>query len=427
MSEQWRLSRRQFLQAAGLTAAAAFLPKEWTRELWVEHWDGTWKRRNSEPCLKFIIIPGLGATADDQESFKYLKEQAIYSAGFDEYDVLDISYRVNDNNPRLGEHYDHQDSTQHPYTSVENMDKLMNWYEENFPEDKFVIIGHSQGGYLAHELAKKHAGKTAAVISLDGALKGADIIPTPTDTWLAPIIGGEAGQFYLERAQEEDIDSRVENEVNDLVSQGVRYISFASFDDLVVAPKYAYALASTQVIGGKRMQTLFSMEQWVEFPISKYVDEKLEEYQRINSMLDAKESDESAKLKEQRTMIKGGFDGHGAVLVHPQVLEQISYIISVLKNERSNNIYPSEHSGLITNKEEEEFIRKEQLVGQMIAQQTPYSGQYFSIRNDISINKVIVEISSAQSNEGNLEFQNFLLSYGVEDPSWIRHLQIIYY
>lgn len=334
-------TRREFLDqylfkgplvAAGITIINDLSSKtpENEQEHWVWHWDNTWKRRNQTPGIKFIFIPGLGhESLRDGESFEYIKS-SLFTLNYDYHDMLDISYRINENKDFLGEHYDRKDSTQHPYKSLGNMNKLVDWYEKQFPGDKFIFIGHSQGGYLAYELARRHPDRTAAVISLSGALKGADIVPGSLDEMLAYQIGGEAGKFFINRGKQAD---EVEEEVARLVAQGIYFFPFSSTQDLVVTPTYSSVNSASRQIAGKKIETSFNMGRWVNWPGTRFINESLEEHRGlINNALDARTSDESAQL-ELRKMLVGSYDGHAAVLANSKVLDQIQYIVSEIKSQ----------------------------------------------------------------------------------------------
>lgn len=424
------IGRRQFIQDCffkplyGLAAKALLPPllKNYAPQIeqqadWVPHWDGDWKRRHSPGGLKFVFIPGITATSDDIESFAPIKEQ-LYGLGYDEHDVLDISYKINENNPLLGEEYNSHDSSVNPLESVKNIEKLIDKYRKDFPEDRLVFIGHSQGGYISYELTRRNSDKVAAVISLDGALKGADIVPTPVEQVFAPIIAGEAGSYFLERGSQTAASGEVENEVARLVSQGVHFFSFASTDDLIVPPPFAYVQNSSKQIEGQEIETLFSMGTAISWPGSRRVKTILEKHQRYLRMLDPVEESYSAELKRQKQTVVGGFDGHGAVLAHQKVREGIEKIVRSLASQDNR---PSERSAQIITPAGEEFLRRKTATG-LLLNQLPYSGYNFLMYYDFDQAQFIIEIPKGAQDEALIEISTYLQSQGIEDLSWINNV-----
>lgn len=300
-------------------------------EILVPHWDGGLKRRiPGTPLLKFVFIPGMGSTYTDKRAFDPMKRK-LYELGFGDGDMLDISYRIERYKPPYGAPYDWQDTTRDPRASLETLRDMMYYeYFEQFPDDIFWYCGHSQGGFMAEELAYRFAHRTAGLVTLSGALKGADIVPTSIDRALAPLIayyvGGKAGVYFLEMGERTDDDEVIERQCANLVSIGIPVLTFAPTNDKIVTPKYAFVKNSTHQIGGVPIETQFPMDEWQEWSSVSHLDERIQ--QKIDGIRDdipdMREEASSAQLNdsERRRIlltVKSEFSGHYAALNHPGV------------------------------------------------------------------------------------------------------------
>lgn len=312
------------LGIAAISFLTSLFPQraEAQQEIWIPHWDGSWKRYNPFGGLKFVPIPGLGSTSRDKESFRPILEQAIYPLGFDEHDVLPPSYRIDMSSPRLGLPFERVDSTQHPDVSLYNMHKLIELYERQFNQDRFVIIGHSLGGFLGFNLALMHQPRVPALITLNGAIKGADILPSSIDQFFASFVGGEGGQYLINRGQRKETADKVETDAKWLRQKGTLVISFQSTGDPIVTPHHGYINNSDTLVNGRKLQTLFSMRKWETSLAADYIYSLIKELQN---------GEELAKFLEQAPYIADAYKQHAAPLDNPEVIEQIRYIIESLR------------------------------------------------------------------------------------------------
>lgn len=72
----------------------------------------------------------------------------------------------------------------------------------------------------------------------------------------------------------------------------------------------------------------------------------------------------------------------------------------------------------------EEFIRRESLVGKLL-DKLPYFGNNFSLKYDISSNRFTATIKQGSEEAGQKQLNEFLSANGIEDQSWIRNLDIV--
>lgn len=288
-----------------------------SQETEVPHWDGTTKNHSPDGGIKFIPIGGIHTQTGDN-TFSEIKK-ALGELGFSEADILEPSYRIDRQKPLLGLPYTDKDSSQNHQQSLENLNLLIYLWKKQFPLEKFWLLGHSHGGWLAYELARKHSDAVAGVITFDGAIKGAKVTPypTPVESLGARAFYGESAGFLVERGADAQTSLSVEKEVKRLQENGLIFVSFASTEDYIVKPQYALVQASNKNFGGKEIELSFSMGTWPEWDVAKSAAEK---FDRFKLDLDAPVAESSAQLK-------WGIDAHGGVLTHPKVLEYLKLII----------------------------------------------------------------------------------------------------
>lgn len=71
--------------------------------------------------------------------------------------------------------------------------------------------------------------------------------------------------------------------------------------------------------------------------------------------------------------------------------------------------------------QEKEQLRKSGLVSELIGK-LPYSGTNFSLYYSYSINQFTLYINPTNQAAGNMEFDSFLKSNGIENRSWLPNL-----
>lgn len=413
--------------AASLLSFGIPLTAEAQQEQWVPHWDGTWKRRNTQPGIKFILMTGLGTTSLQDNTFDAIVQDCIYANGYDQHDVLKNSYRINALNPLLGEHYTKKESTQHPNISEQGSYMIMERFMQDFPEDKFIPIGHSQGGYLAYKVATRFPEKMAGVITLNGALKGADIIPTGVDAAVAPMIGGAAATFFLERGQDIQTAQKVDGDILWLQNRGILFCPFASTNDQIVSARYASGPYQEVLVDGRRIPLVYAMEEWTEWSGAQQITEDMETQLKLLDSLNSPETivNDSARLKdspvETQRKVRGGYYGHAAVTKNAQVRTDVSHVIRTVKNTTACPSYQYPYGQPMS---ESELLTRENQVSSMIFNlpENGYQGNNFSVRFDYSTSQVTVTISNQNIESGKREFLQFLQSQNIQDPSWIRNL-----
>jgi pimeloyl-ACP methyl ester carboxylesterase len=354
LKEAW--TRRAFGQLTLSPFILPLLPRsaEASGEQWVPHWDGTWKRVNNGPGIKFILIPGMGSSSRSDNTFRPITEDVLYPLGFDEYDLLPMPYKLAErivqttNGPVtvLGDHFSYEDSTQYPPLLFTYMDAMMRAHKKNFRNgayaDQYVVLGYSQGGLGGYELARRHPDAIKGVISLDGALKGADIVPTDVDRGLAPLIGGEAAQFLLERASDLHAHHEVEMEIARLRQTGMIFVTFASTDDQIIPPHLSFAESSDKKIGGRTLQTRFSMEEWRQLRAAQEIPEEvakqLEQARRLSPQPPVAMPSGQLRPRDEELLrrVRGGFYGHAAVLKHPRVLAELTFVLEHMLNRKAS-------------------------------------------------------------------------------------------
>ncbi|MBI4004602.1 alpha/beta fold hydrolase [Candidatus Roizmanbacteria bacterium] len=397
-----------------------------TRES-IPFWDGTNKDRYSPNGLKVVLFTGMGTSANDN-TFQYVVANPLRKAGINERNILPMTYQIDKKSFLLGKNFTREDSTQRPDKSLANMEEMMKRIMKDFPKDRFIFIGHSQGGFLAHKLALKFSDRVAAVITLDGALKGSDIVPTPADRLVAPIIGGEAASYFLARAANRNADAEIEREVKQLIDKGIFEFTFGSTQDLIVGTQYAVAKNASTEIGGKKLQLSFPMEEWTEWRNVTDTEKHLQEQSRFLDMIlsDSRTAGDSARLQSRKAeltrRIRGGLYGHAAVLHNPKVLESIQTIVEevVRLPHQPICVLPGYRPGTFAEMSEKEFFRHEENAGVRLLNKLPYRGKHFFMDHDYSRAVYIVKIPRSDFYAGYRELNEFLRTVEVTGTEMIR-------
>ncbi len=428
------LSRRNFLKGsavlAGVVAGATLLPdlrraygQETQQEKWNLHWNGEWKRVNPFPGTKFVPITGLGESWQST-TLQPVVANAIYTLGFDQHDVLPPSFRINTSKDLLGEPYDSRDAVQHPEVITYNVHKQVEKHKRDYPQDKLWLIGYSMGGYIAYHIAMMHPDVVEGVITLNGAIKGADIVPSSVDAALAPIvapiIGGEAGKRLLERATDPTVSQRVEQNIMRLRMNGMTFLTCASTTDRVVPAKYATAQNADTFVGGRKVNVIFPMDDWDNSEMYQYVENQ---FPLLDTVLPAHV--EQGVVKQN---IRDSFLRHRAVTMNPVLHGEIQYVlahrISSLRDPRMHMPKGEQYLREAMKFVEAITLAEENTVANMIRTALPYRGSHCSLSSDSMT--IDMNVTSKDDDGRYEELDRFLTANGVDFQSraWRRLLRV---
>ncbi|MDO8639884.1 MAG: alpha/beta hydrolase [bacterium] len=296
--------------------------KEVPKDKFFRHWDGTIKTPQREGGLKIIPIAGLGTVTGDN-TFSHILP-VLSELGYKDRDILDPTYKIDLQKPLLGLPYSLKESTQDPLKSFYNMNQLLDLWKKQFPLEKFWLLGHSQGGWLALWLAAANPDCIAGVIGLDAAMVGADLTPfSIIERFGARIFGGEAGEYFINLGEDEISRLKTKEQVNRIKQKGIVFVSFSSSNDRVVRTEFTLAEMSDTLFSKERVSPVFPMESWAYWDIAKEVSSQTPSPQ-LNFDPDKIDS-QSAQMRPGESV-----SAHGAVLINPQVLESLKTIIPAL-------------------------------------------------------------------------------------------------
>ena len=296
--------------------------KEVPKEEQIKHWNGSIKTCHKEGGIKIIPIAGLGTTTGDN-TFSHILP-VLSELGYEDHDVLDPTYKIDPKKTSFGLPYSSNESTQDPLKSFYNMSQLIDLWKKQFPLEKFWLLGHSQGGWLALWLAAAHPDCIAGVIGLDAAMIGTDLTPfSIVERFGARIFGGEAGEYFINLGEDEISRLKTKEQVNRIKQKGIVFVSFSSSNDRVVKTEFTLAEMSDKEFPKGRVNPVFPMERWVNWDLAKRVSDQTSSPQ-LNFDPDKIDS-QSAQMKPGESV-----SAHGAVLINPQVLESLKIIISAL-------------------------------------------------------------------------------------------------
>lgn len=428
------LTRRNFLKGsaglAGVAAGVALLPdprraygQEIQKEKWNLHWDGEWKRVNSFPGTKFVPITGLGESWQNT-TFQPVIESVIYPLGFDQHDIVPPSFRINTSNPLLGEPYDSKDAVQHPEVIIYNVHKQVEKHKQNYPQDKLWLIGYSMGGYIAYRIATMHPDVVEGVITLNGAIKGADIVPSTVDVALAPIvapiIGGEAGKHLLERAVDPSVSQKVERDILRLRMGGMTFLTCASTTDRVVPAQYATAYHADKFVNERRVNVSFPMDDWTT---SEMYDHVINQLSHLDAVLPP-----DTELRQVKQRIEQSFLHHRAVTMNPLLFAEVQYVlahrVSSLRDTQIHMRKGEQYLREVMKIIEALVLVEEKALSNMIRSALPYRGQHFTLSSD----HLTIDMNITSKDDDGLyeELDRFLEINSVDAQSraWRRLLRV---
>lgn len=151
------------------------------------------------------------------------------------------------------EDHDKEHTKVHPLESVKKASEQIRRYKEILPMTKFILVGHSLGGFVLFNAAVEHADAVEAVITLDSPLAGVDksflaaLADAPAE--LADMIvsfrGSEVGKYLVEKGDDPKFKEEVEAKAEYMISRGVKVITATNQDDIFI-PEWVSVLDASK-------------------------------------------------------------------------------------------------------------------------------------------------------------------------------------
>jgi len=143
--------------------------------------------------------------------------------------------------------YDEEHTKRYPPENSPRFDWLLTRYKMLFPRTKFILVGHSLGGYMAFHLAQQHMDAVETVITLDSPLKGLDrTLWNEYADVIAGSLGKDCGEYLVALGDNPNTVREVEMQAIRLTENGVRLFTFANEDDWFVRKGVALLDGSVQ-------------------------------------------------------------------------------------------------------------------------------------------------------------------------------------
>lgn len=221
-------------------------------------WDGALKEHQPDGGRMIIFIGGYSSTlTTQQEAFENIKRRLI-AQGWSNKQFLEASYHVDQNTQIGGEvipgSFTEEETRFHPLVSVDKIALQINRYKVMFPETKFILVGHSLGGFLAFNAAQGHPDVIESVITLDGPLKGVDgslIYNSPFSDQIVNLMGTVVGDYLVAQGNSQDFSVKVESDLRLLQTRGVKIFTFSSANDIMVTTPFAQLVGSDNTFEGQ--------------------------------------------------------------------------------------------------------------------------------------------------------------------------------
>lgn len=289
----------------------------------IRNWDGQRIEVQKDGGLMILFCAGYGSsTGDAKTTFVKVKER-LKRVGWRDTQFLEFTYNVGIKETKVGGQSE-RIITPSPYVSdltfrdpvinIGMADALLEYYKKLCLRTKLILIGFSQGGFLAFNAALKHPDLLSAVITINSPLTGVDrvivpdIAPTGETADLTGLVfGNEAGRFYIAIGENETTRQNTENFAQRILRENnVELFTFSATNDNLVRTRRAFLESSNRQINGHNVQL-----QW-DVPFSSQV---LDE---IRDLVRSKKSDQ---------VWEALFKTHGALLDYDPFLDELMRVV----------------------------------------------------------------------------------------------------
>lgn len=231
------------------------VPRPAPGETGIRNWDGTMKEFQPFGGRMIIYMGGHGSNSSSQTvSFEVIKE-FLRQDGWNDNVSLEGTYSLIESNEGffpVG--YSEIHTYRNPQESIKKVELLIQWYKERFPLTKFILVGHSLGGFILFNSARAHVDAVETVVTLDSPLKGIDrvLLTRLTEAGDELIARGarlfsnsEVGRYLADKGDDEKFGQEAEVNGWYLVSHGVRLITATNKDDIFI-PEHVAVLENSR-------------------------------------------------------------------------------------------------------------------------------------------------------------------------------------
>lgn len=230
------------------------VPQPAPGETFIRDWDGSFKEFQPFGGRMFIFMGGHGSSSEGQkQTFGFIKSllreygQSDFHFGEGTYNVMETERGL----IPLG--YSHQHTYRDPLESIRQVELSIQWYKERFPLTKFVLIGHSLGGFVLFNAAYRHADAVEAVLTLDSPIGGIDksLLTRLTEVgdeavarWAKTFQNSVVGRFLVEAGDNPKFLEEAEAKAWHMISRGVTVITATNDDDILI-PSWSAVLQNS--------------------------------------------------------------------------------------------------------------------------------------------------------------------------------------
>lgn len=158
--------------------------------------------------------------------------------------------------------YDIWATMRDPWENVKLASELINRFKEQFPLERFNLIGHSLGAFILFFAAEDHLDAINNLILLNGPILG-----LPSTLWstvgsqiLSQIYGDKAGKELLRLWGDSKHREHVKKILSQAKSIGNRIYTFGTENDLIVPPESSMLDGTEEELDGEKMERLLHKE-----------------------------------------------------------------------------------------------------------------------------------------------------------------------
>lgn len=217
-------------------------------------WDG--HEIDTNAGLAIIFIGGWDGTTEKQlKAFENVKK-GLKFAGWDDSRFLEFTYNFSGSHAAT---YESGYTKRFPGDNVDVARDFIDWCKTRLPRTRFILLGHSQGGYLAFNAALSHTDAISSVICINSPLAGVgrSLEAGEIVADLGALAGEEAALFYKNIGLSPRTKKNVEDQAQGLKRNGVEVFTLAAAKDPLVDPRFSLLESSDNSINDSAIKLLW--------------------------------------------------------------------------------------------------------------------------------------------------------------------------
>lgn len=242
--------------------------KDFPKDLFID-WNGSLVDPQRPIMIIFIdgwdsSIKGLSASTSEYQIEKFSKmKDGLKLIGWSDIQFLELTYNVELSQDGQGKRiikpdfYKESHSKRHISENTERVKLFLERAKILFPLTQFILVGHSQGGYMVEQLALTYPESICRAITIDSPLKGINKAFFPIDIDNLGSFLGDAAKDFIKLGDDPNTSKAVEDSALILQAEGVEFFTFTNSYDGLVKQEVAIVNNSKKEIEGYKVKFIW--------------------------------------------------------------------------------------------------------------------------------------------------------------------------